>query len=209
MDYSVKSPKLSTVAVFDFDGTLTHRDSFFPFLRFLSGQWQFTWGLLMMSPVLLGYALKLIPNWRAKETLLIHFLANKELSWLTQTSERFAHEIIPNLLRSEAIECLKWHQEQGHKTILISASLEIYLLPWAKKMGFQQVIGTQLDLRNNCCTGRISGKNCYGAEKVRRLESHLGDLGEYLIYAYGDSRGDLQLLNVSDYPYYKTFHKFK
>lgn len=193
------------VAVFDFDGTLTRQDTLLPFLQQVVGRWRFYWGLFVMSPILIGYALKLIPNWWAKEALLIHFLAGKQENDLNQIAQDFADHTIPMLLCPKAINRLRWHQEQGHQTILLSASLEIYLLPWAKNMGFEQVLGTKLVIQDSCYTGCFLSQNCYGKEKVRRLQSLLGDLKQYCIYAYGDSRGDLDLLNVANYSYYQTF----
>lgn len=205
MDRAVESPKLPAIAVFDFDGTLTRRDSLMPFLRMAVSRWQFYWGLLIVSPVLVGYALKLTPNWRAKEAVLTYFLAGWTEEKLQRLGQRFALQKLPKLLRPEAVQRLHWHQNQGHHTILISASLEAYLFPWAKQMGFDQATGTQLEIQNSRLTGRILGKNCYGSEKVERLEVLLGDLSQYCIYAYGDSRGDRELLDMANYPYYRTF----
>ncbi|MBE9036161.1 HAD family hydrolase [aff. Roholtiella sp. LEGE 12411] len=158
-----------------------------------------------MSPILVAYTLKLIPNWWAKEALLTYFLSGKEETKFYQLAKQFALEKIPTLLCPEALQRLQWHQAQGHRLILVSASLEAYLLPWAEKMGFEQVAGTQLEVEDNRLTGRILGKNCYGQEKVERLRTVLGELSQYNIYAYGDSRGDQELLAVSDHPYYRNF----
>jgi phosphatidylglycerophosphatase C len=193
------------VAVFDFDGTLTRQDTLLPFLQQVVGRWQFYWGLFIMSPVLIGYAFRLIPNWWAKEALLTYFLGGKQENRLNKIAQYFADEIIPKLLRPEAINRLRWHQEQKHLTILLSASLEIYLLPWAKNMGFDEVLGTQLTTEDSCYTGCLLSQNCYGQEKIRRLKALLGDLNQYCIYAYGDSQGDLHILNVANYAYYRTF----
>jgi HAD superfamily hydrolase (TIGR01490 family) len=197
--------KLPVVAVFDFDGTLTRRDSLLPFLRFAVGQWQFWWGLFIMTPMLAGYGLKLIPNWRAKEAILTYFIGGWTEEKLQSLGQRFAVQKIPKLLCNEALQRLCWHQDRGHPTFLVSASVEAYLLPWAKTMGFEQAICTQLEIQNNRLTGRILGKNCYGKEKVKRLRAKLGDLNKYCIYVYGDSRGDRELLEVANYPFYRTF----
>ena len=196
---------LPAVAVFDFDGTLTRRDSLFPFLRMAVGPLRYWWGLVVLGPILMGYYLGLVPNWRAKEVVLTHFLAGLPEEQLQKLGQRFAIQKIPKLLRPEALQRLSWHQEQGHRSVLLSASLEAYLAPWAQTMGFNQVIGTQLAVQSGLITGRILGKNCYGREKVERLTTLLEDLSSYCLYAYGDSKGDQELLDCVHYPYYKTF----
>lgn len=205
MNQISEPPKLPIVAVFDFDNTLTRQDSLLPFLRIAVGQWQFWWGMFVMSLVLAKYALKLIPNWQAKEALLTYFFSGWEEKRLCQVTQNFAVKEIPKLLRPEVVQRLQWHQEQGHKTVLVSASLEAYLLPWAEAMGFDLATGTQLEVQNERLTGRILGKNCYGREKVERVGAMLGDLNQYCIYAYGDSRGDKELLAAATFPYYRTF----
>ncbi len=198
-------PNLPTVAVFDFDGTLTTRDSFFPFLHMAVGRSRFYWGLLRVSGILAAYAVGLMKNWRAKEAVVKHFLGGLPEAKLQPLGEEFAQKHIAKLLRSEAIERLHWHQNQGHKTILVSASMEVYLIPWAKAMGFDRTIGTQLESCDGILTGRFQGRNCHGPEKVDRLQTVLGDLSQYCIYAYGDSKGDRELLAAATYPYYRTF----
>lgn len=205
MEHRVELVKPPILAIFDFDGTLTRRDTLLPFLRMFAGRWQFWWGLIVISPILAGYALKLITNWQAKNKLLTHFLAGVKSEKLHQFSQNFALKEISKLLRSEAVKRLRWHQQQGHQTILISASLEAYLVPWAKSMGIQQIIGTQLEVENGYLTGRILGKNCYGPEKVKRLKELRGDLSLYDLYVYGDSLGDKELLKIADHSYYRTF----
>ncbi|PSF37907.1 HAD-IB family hydrolase [Aphanothece hegewaldii CCALA 016] len=205
MNISSDQSELPTLAVFDFDGTLTRQDSLFPFLRMIVGQRQFWWKMLSFSPVLMGYALKLIPNWQAKEKLLTYFLAGLTKEELQQLGQHFASIYIPKLLRPEAVKCFQWHQKQGHKTILISASLEVYLLPWAKEMGFDLILGTQLEVYNDVITGRILGKNCYGTEKIKRLQELFENLSDYCVYAYGDHRSDKELLKIANYSFYRTF----
>jgi HAD superfamily phosphoserine phosphatase-like hydrolase len=92
--------------------------------------------------------------------------------------------------------------------VVISASLDIYVRPWAIKAGFADVIATHLETREDGrVTGKLSGANCFGAEKVRRLEALLGPRSGYTLYAYGDSRGDKELLLSADYPYYRKIPK--
>ncbi len=204
------SPRLHgtpSLAIFDFDGTLTNQDSLLPFLRMAAGSLRLVCGLAILSPILLGYFLHLLPNYWAKQVVFSFFLAGLSDKKLQELGNRFATQKISKLLRPEAVQRLQWHQAQKHQIVLVSASLEAYLLPWANTMGFEQVIGTKLESRSGILTGRIQGKNCYGEEKVRRLQALMGDLSQYCIYAYGDSRGDRELLDIADYPYYRTFHQ--
>ncbi len=193
------------VAVFDFDGTLTRSDTFLVFLRQSVGAGRFYLGIIGLFPILLGYALRLIPNWQAKESVLTYFLKGRSLDEVQTWGERFAAAGIGRLLRPEAVQRLRWHQEQGHRTIVISASLEVYLQPWIAQMGIDAVSGTMLGVEDDCITGKIAGNNCYGPEKVARLRAILGDLSQFYVYAYGDSKGDRELLAIADAPYYRHF----
>ncbi|MGA7933188.1 MAG: HAD-IB family hydrolase, partial [Kovacikia sp.] len=138
---------IGIVAAFDFDDTLTDRDTLLPFLRSVVGTRQYFIKMLRLSPILTAYALRVIPNWRAKEVVLSHFLAGIPQEQLHKAAEHFAEREIPKWLRPEAVERLRWHQSQGHRTILVSASLAIYLQPWAQRMGIQDVLGTDLEVK--------------------------------------------------------------
>lgn len=193
------------IAVFDFDDTLTTSDSLMPFIKYVVGIKHFLWGLFLLSPVLLKYFLKLIPNWQAKEAVLTYFFANKNREYLHHKGRSFAKKKIAKLLRPKAMKRFHWHQSQGHQTFLISASLDIYLHPWAKIMGFDRVACTEMEIDANTITGKIQGRNCYGKEKLKRLQSLLGNLDQYCIYAYGDSKGDCEILQAANYPFYRKF----
>lgn len=194
------------VAAFDFDGTLTRRETLLPFLLHTLGTVAVARHALVLSPTLAGYALHLIRNDIAKERVFIQCLSRMHMDELQQAGERFAAYVLPGLLRYEAMQRLEWHKQQGHRCVAISASLELYVGPWAIKAGFDDVIATHLETREDgLVTGRLSGANCFGIEKVRRLESLLGAREGYTLYAYGDSRGDRELLSSADYAYYRQF----
>ena len=194
------------VAAFDFDGTLTRRDTLLPFLQYLLGDVQVARHALLLLPTLAGYGLGLINNGIAKERVFVQCLAGMELDELQQQGERFAARVLPGLLRQEALQRLEWHQQQGHRCVAISASLALYVQPWALRAGFDDVIATHLETREDGrISGKLAGKNCFGIEKVRRLEALLGPRGGYTLYAYGDSLGDKELLSSADYAYYRHF----
>lgn len=194
------------VAAFDFDGTLTRRDTLFPFLLHVAGPVLFSLKFILILPTLTAYALGLLRNDIAKVIVLRRFLANMEMAKLQQLALEFAEKKLPALLRNEAMQRLAWHKQQGHRCVVVSASLENYLRPWAIKTGFNDVLGSRLEvLEGDRTSGKLLGENCFGPEKMRRLEILLGSREGYTLYAYGDSRGDKELLSAADYPFYKKF----
>jgi phosphatidylglycerophosphatase C len=203
---SAQHTEKPVVAAFDFDGTLTRRDTLFPFLLHVAGPVKFSWKIVLLLATLAGYALGLIRNDKAKIKVLTRFLVNMEMASLQQYAQQFAEQKLPSLLRSEAMQRLAWHRQQGHRCVVVSASLEIYLRPWASTAGFDDILGSRLEtLADGRTTGNLLGENCFGAEKMRRLETLLGSRDGYTLYAYGDSRGDKELLSAADYPFYKKF----
>lgn len=195
------------VAAFDFDGTLTRRDTLFPFLLYVVGWPTFVWKFLLSLGLLTAYALKLMRNDIAKERLLTRFLGGMDSALLQRKGVEFAEQKIQHLLRADAMWRLHWHVQQGHRCVVVSASLELYLQHWAGMMGFSDALGTRLQTQaDGRVTGRLEGANCFGAEKMRRLDELLGDRSEYVLYAYGDSRGDKELLSGADHAFYRKFH---
>lgn len=203
---SVDQTDKLVVAAFDFDGTLTRRDTLLPYLLHTLGAVAVARHALMLSPTLTGYALGLIANGVAKERVLVRCLAGMRSDELQQEAEQFALFVLPGLIRHEAMQRLAWHRQEGHRCVVISASLELYVRPWAQSAGFDDVIATRLEAKEDGrITGKLSGANCFGIEKTRRLETLLGAREGYILYAYGDSRGDRELLSMADYAYFRQF----
>ena len=192
------------VAAFDFDGTLTRRDTLLPFLLQALGRRALIRHALVLAPTLAGYGLGLVRNDVAKERVLARSFAGTDIGALRDKAAQFAEHILPGLVRSEAIHRFEWHKKQGHRCVVVSASLELYVQPWALKAGFDDVIASRLETKDDgLITGNLLGQNCFGIEKVRRLEALVGPRRGYTLYAYGDSRGDKELLSVADYAYYR------
>lgn len=198
------------IAAFDFDGTLTRRDTLLPFLLRLVGPLGVAWRGVLLAPTLLSYALRGLSNDVAKERVLQAFVGGMSDAELRKAGQRYARFVLPRAMRFEAMARLAWHRQQGHRCILISASIEHYVRPWAEANGFDEVICTRLAVDGQGgLTGRYDGANCYGAEKARRLSALLGAREDYLIHAYGDSRGDRELLAMADFPWYRRMPRWE
>lgn len=190
-----------TFAFFDFDGTLTRSDSLMLFLKYCVGTTVYYTKLIGLSPIILGYFAKLIANDKAKEQVMAAYIGGWHQRQLVTFAHAFVSDVLPNRLRKAGMEKLYYHQAQGHYCVLVSASPEVYVVPWAKQHGFDAVIGTQLDLDNDIVTGNIAGDNCYGTAKVKRIIETFGENCWQGSFAYSDSTADLPMLARANQAY--------
>ncbi|KRW60920.1 HAD family hydrolase [Pseudomonas sp. TTU2014-080ASC] len=187
------------VAFFDFDGTLTTGDTLMPFLKFLVGAPAYYTKLLGLSPTLTAYLARLVPNDIAKQILLKKYLEGYDIKELYIQGELFCETAIPNILRHEGMERLKWHKEQGHECILLSASLDIYLEAFVKKLSLDGLICSKLRTNTkNRVSGELDGENCFGHAKALKLKQWLSSRAPCTTYGYGDSTGDHPFLMLVD-----------
>lgn len=197
--------KKTTIAVFDFDGTLTQKDTLFEFIKFSKGKFQFYGTFLLFLPLLVIMKLRLLPNWQVKQLIFSFLYKNVSISEFDLWGIYFVHEI-DKILRPKALETLKQHKENGDKIVIISASIENWIIPWAKKQDIDTVLATKIEIFNK---GNISGsfltKNCYGQEKVNRFLEMFPNRNDYYIIAYGDSRGDKEMIEFANEGYYNKF----
>lgn len=194
-----------TLAVFDFDGTMTYSDSFTSFLKFLVGKPTYIKGLAVLAPWLGAWKLKLLANDKAKEITMKHFFGGMPEDKFNERCRDFAMHKLPQLIRPDALAELNHHREQGHDVTLLSASPINYLGIWAEHARVD-CLSTELEVADGCITGRIKGRNCYGAEKVAKLRTRYNPDDYTEIYAYGDTRGDRELLALATKPHYRHFH---
>lgn len=188
-----------TIAAFDFDGTITKKDTLFDFIKFYVGGKKLFKGLIILSPILMLYKLGFTTNDVAKQKLFAYFFKNRSIEVFNKVSEDYIKRI-QEITRSEIINKIKWHQSQNHTVVIISASISNWIKPWAKTMDIEKVLATEIATIDDLIVGTFSTANCYGQEKVNRFLTEFPDKSEYVLYAYGDSAGDKELLALSDYP---------
>lgn len=188
----------NNIYVSDFDGTLTTADSMFRIIIYHRGRlWLYT-TLMMMSPLIVLMFCGLYSNHRTKEILLHRCFGNISEADFLSLCQRFA-DTNRSILRTELYEHLKHQQQQGNHVIVITASPE----QWVKCLVPEfEVLGTKLQFNDTGFTGRFLTPNCYGPEKVNRLLQAYPDIkanrSAYHITAYGDSKGDRELLAYAD-----------
>jgi phosphatidylglycerophosphatase C len=187
----------SPLAVFDFDGTLTRRDTLVPFLIAACGRRRVWTAMFRHGFVVARAIVGLGGEGAAKQALFSRLLQGRTVSSLEQdVIPGFATRLLEVGMRPEMLERVKWHRSEGHRLIVVSASPELYVRPIASELGFATVIATRLDVDGaGCITGRLVGANVKGPEKVRRLHEEVGDVP--VGWAYGNSRGDRELLALA------------
>ena len=191
------------LAIFDFDNTITNRDTFIDFLIYFAGIKAFVWGIIKCSKDLILYKLKLLSNQKAKESLLTYFFGGLSLDKVKKIGDEYSEKRLPLILNPKAIKKIKYHQDKKDKLVIVSASPMYWFHSWAQLAGFQHIICTELEIIDNILTGQIKDNNCYGIEKVNKLRKIL-NLKEFdYIYAYGDSRGDMEILELANESYLK------
>ncbi|SSW71524.1 hypothetical protein AVE30378_04614 [Achromobacter veterisilvae] len=193
-------PPLRVIAAFDFDGTLTQRDTFVPFLAHLS--WARLLGAFVLAaPALAGFALRMRSNEYAKAALCRAALKGHSRTELA----RIARAWVPAIpLRRALVERLRWHQQRGDHCVLVSASPDVYLQEASRHLGFDDLICTRMATDGQGrLTGDFDGPNCWGPEKMRRLTERFGPRQQYELYAYGDSRGDQWMIDAAQHAWYR------
>ena len=189
------------IVAFDFDGTLTTKDTLLAFIRYAKGSTRFWLGFLRYAPQLVLMKLGLYPNWKAKQKVFAHFFKGMTIEAFDDLCQRFAHDNL-HLLRSQGIKTLMQAQDDGAEVVIVSASIDNWVQPFFADV---TVLGTQIEVENGLLTGRFLTNNCYGQEKVNRILARYPNREDYHLTAYGDSRGDKELLAFADEPHYKVF----
>ena len=194
------------IAFFDFDGTITAKDTLFEVIKFQKGKASFYTGFFVNAPVLAALKIKLVSNQFAKEKVLQYFFKGTELSSFQKACDLFTTEKLPSIIRPGAIAEIKKLQELGFEIVVVSASAENWIKKWSDKIG-AQLIATQLETVDKVLTGKIKGQNCNGEEKAIRIRAAY-DLSQYVeIYCYGDSSGDKAMLALATKAFYKPFRQ--
>lgn len=216
---------MKKIFVFDFDGTLTHADTLLAFIRFACGPVRMLLGFALYAPLLVLMKLKLYPNYKAKQKVFAHFFRGMTLARFDALCTAFAQQG-EHLLRPAARNFINTVRSEAYAMAIVSASIDNWVRPFAE-MYLQSdnsqdnrqsnsqdnksalpiiVLGTKVEVdAAGCLTGRFATPNCYGPEKVRRIEAVWPHREQYDVSAFGDSRGDKEMLAYADQGYFKPF----
>jgi phosphatidylglycerophosphatase C len=195
------------IAAFDFDGTLTRgMPSRLLFLQQLVGTPKLMGGLFLWL-CRSGLNRFKMDRQSRDDYLDRLFLQGRDKDELKQQAALFFDQVLMKKLRKEALKRLEFHQQQGHTCIIVSGAWDIYLKPLAQRYDFKQLICTQLEFDpiSNKSTGRMLNEYCLGQQKLVEFKKRYTNRNGYILYAYGDSHNDLELLDYADYAFYRRF----
>ncbi|MCT0199274.1 HAD-IB family phosphatase [Synechococcus sp. CS-1325] len=196
------------VAAFDCDGTLICGDATRLFLWRARGPLGCLVDLLAISPTLIRWKLGRLSTAAFKERLLARAVARTPPHRL----QGLLVEVIPaaliTRLRLQAQHRLVWHRLHDHRVVIVTASPRFLIQPLADHLGVDLLATETTDPRHATAARpfRLLSPNCKGAEKVQRLERWLAEpMAGTDLHAYGDTRGDRELLEASSVPHWRSF----
>lgn len=184
------------VVVFDLDGTITSRDTYVPFLLYsLYKQPLKILRLPVLAIDVLRHKIGRQSNSWLKTRFLQALLAGQNRTTIDRWTKTFSQHVFENDIRLDAVSSIQHHQSQGHELVLLSASLDIYVEPLGKLLGFEHIICTRTSWGNDVLGDELDGGNCYGESKVQMLQQWLSQREDkYVLMAYADHKSDFPLL---------------
>lgn len=185
---------MKKIAFFDFDGTITSRDTFIDFALFYKGKTGFVISFLKSIPSLIKWKLRIVSNSEAKQNLFNHLFKNESIESFNSKCQEFSIKI-EEMLREDTMKRISEYRTQNIPVVIVTASISNWIYPWALKNGISKVLATEIEVnKEGFLTGNFSTPNCHGEEKVARIKTEYPNLEAYETYAFGDSKADIPMI---------------
>lgn len=189
---------------FDFDGTLTKRDTMFLFLRHYNPR-KFYLQFILHVPLFIFLKLKLADAEAVKKQFIASVLKDEPAGRLNTASQAFFDRYYPSLIRQPALDFISQIRPENTECLLVTASLDIWVRPFAKHWGMQ-LLATEAHFENGLMSGSFATPNCNRDEKLTRIKKATEGRKFDKIIAFGDTEGDHAMLKWADEGHYRFFH---
>ena len=189
---------------FDFDGTLTYKDTMFLFLKFANPS-KYRLQFIKHLPLFVLLKLQLVDAETVKKSFVGSILKNQSQTKLEEISQNFFDHYYPKVIRQNALDFIQSIDKDKTKSYLVTASLDIWVKPFADKFGMK-LLATEAAYDNGLFKGSFKTKNCNGREKLFRIKEEIKDLKYDKSIAFGDTSGDQEMLQWANESHYKFFH---
>ncbi len=196
---------MNQLFLYDFDGTITNKDTLFDFLKFSTSNANYYGGLLVFSPLFVLAKLGLIKKGIVKQRFISFFLKGKSKVELSTLSGDYLQRVLSKgILRRSALSSISDSKKLG-TVYIVSASLDIWLTQISEHLGVG-LICTKANYENDVFDGKFSTPNCNRDEKPKRVarELQLENYGQ--ISYFGDSKGDLAMKAIVTNFQYRKFN---
>ncbi len=129
-------------------------------------------------------------------------LTRFSLDELHRYREDYVQRIIRPLIRPAALDLVAAHRAKGDFLLVITSTIEFITAPIVAAFGIDTLIAPIPEIKDGRYTGAIVGTPSFGPGKVIRLNEWLANGNHDMTgsYFYSDSRNDLPLLRLVDYP---------
>lgn len=180
------------LALFDLDGTLSRRDTFFPFVLGLLARMPARWLRVPLLVVpLLRYLSGGLDRGGLKGAVLHGLFAGVPRERIERWAEQFAASSVPGRMHAEGVAVLQAHREAGDHVVVLSASPDLYVPGIARRLGAHEVHCTAIRWDGARLDGRLAGPNRRDQEKARVLAALRRTHPGLPVIAYGNSPADL------------------
>lgn len=190
--------------LFDFDGTLTYQDTMFLFLKYYNPE-KYFWSFMKHIPVFILVKLKLMDAELVKKSFIASILKGEREIKINRKVISFFEEFYPQIIRESALNFLETIDRNHTTCYLVTASLDIWVKPFAKKMGMI-LLSTEAKFIDGVYTGDFNTKNNNGEEKVKRIKAQISNEKFDKIIAFGDTSGDKPMLSFAHEGHFQFFN---
>ena len=200
-DVAERRAQGSVAALFDVDNTLLPGEAsevlFFGFLwrRGLVG-----WGELRRSAAWLAGHMPPFSLHSLRERKV--YLAGKRPADIESLAREFCQAKMIARLSKQGRAKLDAHRQAGHQLILVTGAPDFLIAPFAEFLGVSTVFAAKPEQRDSVYTGALIPPLPYGPGKRELILAHAQGMGLDLAgsYAYGDSPGDRDILELVGHP---------
>ena len=193
---------MKNLALFDFDGTITTKDTFTPFILYAVESKRLAVGRVVLSPLIVAYKLGVLSPSRIRRSIVRFGFRGRLEAQVRDAGLEYSRSRLRRVVRARALERIRWHQTQGDEVVVVSASLDVYLQDWCRELGVE-LICTELEQDQGVLTGRYRNGDCSGKEKAHRIQQRY-DLRSFAdVYAYGDTPEDDAMLALATKRFYR------
>ncbi len=192
------------LALFDFDGTITTREMMPDFVRMAVPRARLRlWGTLL-APWVFGYKAGWVSGSNIRSKIVRAGFSGMPEADYRAAGERFARDVLPGVLRPEAMMRIAWHKARGDTIAVVSGGFDVYLSHWCRAQGID-LLCSKLEIVDGVLTGRFDGAQCVREEKARRVRERYVLREFSAVHAYGDSVEDTDLLALADESWFRVW----